>query len=103
MTSLYKTFFETEPLDRPVPRPRLGGDPLHLWCKTTTGKTISLKVGLLYTVDNVKSVLQDKEGIPHDQQRLIYAGKQMEDGRTLSSYKVPNNATIHLALRLAGC
>ena len=78
----------------------MSNEKIQVFVKTITGKTVTFDLDPNDSVESVKALIHDKEGVPPDQQRLVFGGKQLEDGKTLKDYDIQSESTIHLILRL---
>jgi len=110
LKAIYNAFFLANPLAsapsqsmRAPASTRLRDPNFFIYVKTLTGRTLTINTAKQATIDEVKSVIQDSEGTPPDQQRLICNGTQLDDGRTLEHYGIGNGFTMCYVLRLAGC
>jgi len=86
-------------LNRVLSTPRGG---MQLFVKTLTGKTVSIEVEEGESIEDLKAKIAEKEGIPPEQQRLIFGGQQLQDAKTIDDYNIGDDATLHLVLRLRG-
>jgi hypothetical protein len=109
MKSIYRANFSTDPLgraplqtSRPQPGPRRL-NTIAIFVITMTGKKHTLTLGMQAITEDVKSAIRSIDGIQVRDQRLAYAGKQLDDGRTLECYGIGNESTLHLSTRLVGC
>ena len=107
MTGIYRAVFSADPIGYDGPRmiypPRNSSDGMQIFVKIPTGRTVLLDVNKYDTTEDVMTKIQDREGIPRDQQRLIHAGAFLQPGETLEENRISEDSTLFLTRRLAGC